>query len=339
MSKIEDLLRSMKASILRFPGLSLASLNAALFVLFVLLSDPFGLFRRDYKNADPIFDVSADGVGTILSGRKGQETRMERDLDGWAVRLDSNLSVPGDTARIEELLEGILSLRKFTLASAKGNSSSEFGLNGDEPILELLDPSGKSMGKIIVGALAPRSAGTYVLDEENRIWLVKENLKLLTGAGKRDHFLTRSLIPEFPSREKVSEIFVSSESRGEEFRLDTNLQGEWILHFSGRDLPASKEEAEKFLEFLKTLRADEVLLDSSEEIKPVPKGQNFQIRIRTQTDLFTVSPIGTTKLGSFVVQRKGIPYKLVFDTWNLERILQKDLSEFLVSPGASTQSF
>ncbi|TGK05552.1 DUF4340 domain-containing protein [Leptospira langatensis] len=313
-----------------YPGIGLFLLNLILGILLLLVRDPFGKFQNTYANADPFFEIDPERIQTIISGRKGQESVLNRDLDGWTVRLGKDTKAPGDKARIEELIHTCLSMRRFTLLSDSNSHPSpleEFGLDGDEPVLEFKDVSGNSLGKILLGARAPKASGTYVMDEKNRIWLVKENLKLVTGAGKQDFFISRNLIPDFPSRELVLEVSVTSASRNEGFVLLADGEN-WIVKVSGQEIQANPEEVETFIQAIKKLNADEVLLDRTEEIRPLPPKQNFKIEIKTSTDHYTIHPIGVTKLGSFIFQKKDLEYKLVLDPWNLEPILQKDLSEF-----------
>ena len=310
-----------------YPQILLFLGNILLAVLLLIAKDPWDWFKKTYQNSEAFYKIRSEEIQTIISGRKGQESILNRDLDGWTVRLSSGLVLPGDSARIEELIQACLHLRKFTLLSETNVvSKKEFGLGGDEPVLELKDVSGNSLGKILIGAPVRKGSGTYILDENNQIWLVKENLKSVTGGGKLDFFLSRSLVPPFPSREKVSEIKISGFS-SRDFTL--SKQGEnWILETLGRQLQASSEEVENYLEEIKKLSADEVLLEKSEEYSRVPKDRNFKIEIVTTTDRYLVSPIGMTKLGSYVFQREGLSYRLVLDPWSLERILQKDLADF-----------
>ncbi|WP_367897473.1 DUF4340 domain-containing protein [Leptospira sp. WS58.C1] len=301
--------------------------NILLAILLLIAKDPWDWFKKTYQNSESFFKIRSEEIQTIISGRKGQESILNRNLDGWTVQLPSQLVLPGDSARIEELIQTCLHLRKFTLLSESNSvSKEEFGLGGDEPILELKDVSGHSLGKILIGAPVRKGSGTYILDEKNQIWLVKENLKSVTGGGKLDFFLSRSLVPPFPSREKVSEIKILGF-----FSRDFTLkkQGEnWILETSGGQIQAFTEEVENYLEEIKKLSADEVFLEKSEELSAVPKDRNFKIEIITTTDRYQVSPIGMTKLGSYVFQREGLSYRLVLDPWNLERILEKDLADF-----------
>ncbi|TGN02004.1 DUF4340 domain-containing protein [Leptospira dzoumogneensis] len=323
-SKLKDLLHRIYKE---YPRIILFFGNILLAILLLIAKDPWDWFKKTYQNSESFYKTKSEEIQTIISGRKGQESILNRNLDGWTVQLPSGLVLPGDSARIEELIQACLHLRKFTLLSESNSvSKEEFGLGGDEPILELKSVSGNSIGKILIGAPVRKGSGTYILDEKNQIWLVKENLKSVTGGGKLDFFLSRSLIPPFPSREKVSKIAISGLSS-----IDFNLskQGEnWTLETSGSQILASSEEVENYLEEIKKLSADEVLLEKSEEYSPVPKDRNFKIEIVTSTDRYLVSPIGMTKLGSYVFQREGLSYRLVLDPWNLERILQKDLADF-----------
>ncbi len=340
MKRIIAFLLPIQETAKKNPGISLLLFNLFLGFFLIGLKDPGGWFANTYKNADPFFDIDEEEIHTIVSGRKGQESRIERNLDGWTVTLESNFSAPGDSGRIEELIKVSLALRKFTLLSGSDAAiSSEFGLDGDEPVLEFLDVSGKSLGKIIIGALAQKSSGTYVMDQTNKIWLVKENLKLVTGGGKRDYFLTRSLISDLPTREKILEIHVQNSLRSEEYRLTQDDQKNWVLQVSNRDIPVLTEEVEKFIDLLKNLKADEIYFNKFEEIQPVSTKQNFRIEIRTNTDTYSIFPVGLNKLGSYVFQRVGLDYKLVLDPWNLERILQKDLSDFTIPSGPSNKQF
>lgn len=325
----------------RLPGFSLFCTNLLLAALLLLFRDPLGWFGNSYGNSDPIFDMEKEEVYAIVCGRKGQESRMERDANGWIVRLGPDFSAPGDSPRIEGLLNGAISLRRFTLIQGSENSgtSDHFGLSGDEPVLEIFDRLGNSKGKILIGTNPPRSSGTYIMDDENRIWLVKENLKSLTGSGKRDFFLSRSLIPKFPAIETIREIAVRSKTRSEEFRLQQVSPGEWNLEYSGRILSASATEVESFLSILDSLKADEVLLEKTETSLPIPQKQDFEIEIRTETERISARPYGMTKWGSYLIRNRDLPYPLVFDTWNLERILQKDISDFLVPSSPTRKGF
>ncbi|MGJ4790180.1 DUF4340 domain-containing protein [Leptospira koniambonensis] len=324
LSKYSSLLRDTykeNPQILLFFG------NIILAILLLIAKDPWDWFKKNYQNSEAFYKIKSEEIQTIISGRKGQESILNRELDGWTVQLPSGLVLPGDSARIEELIQTCLHLRKFTLLSESNSiSKEEFGLGGDEPLIELKDVSGNSLGKILVGAPVRKGSGTYVLDDKNQIWLVKENLKSVTGGGKLDFFLSRSLVPPFPVREKVSKITISGLSS---INFSLSKQNEnWILETSGGQIVASSEEVENYLEEIKKLSADEVLLGKSEELTPVPKDRNFKIEIVTITDHYIVSPIGMTKLGSYVFQREGLNYRLVLDPWNLERIVQKDLADF-----------
>ncbi|TGK00640.1 DUF4340 domain-containing protein [Leptospira semungkisensis] len=339
--KWRELLGSNLQRIRNYPGISLFLLNLFLGILLLLVRDPFGKFQNTYANADPFFDLDPEKIQTIISGRKGQESILNRDLDGWTVHFAQDQNAPGDRARIEELIRTCLSMRKFTLLSDSNSQPSpleEFGLDGDEPILEFKDVSGNSLGKILLGARAPKSSGTYVMDEKNRIWLVKENLKLATGAGKQDFFISRNLIPDFPAREFVLEVNVSSASRAQMFSLVADGEN-WVLKVSGQEIQADPEEAEAFIQSIKKLNADEVILDKAEEIQSLPPKQDFKIEIKTSTDHYIISPIGVTKLGSFVFRKKDLGYKLILDPWNLDPILQKDLSEFATRTLPTNKSF
>lgn len=323
-SRLKDLL---PRTFDEYPYILLFFGNILLAVLLLIAKDPWDWFKKTYQNSESFFKTTPEEIQTIISGRKGQESILNRDLDGWTVQLPSRLVLPGDSSRIEELIQTCLHLRKFTLLSESNSvSKEEFGLGGDEPVLELKDVSGNSLGKILIGAPVRKGSGTYILDEKNQIWLVKENLKSVTGGGKLDFFLSRSLVPPFPSREKVSEIKISGFS-SINFTLHKQADN-WILETSGQQIGASSEEVENYIQEIKKLSADEVLLEKSEELSLVPKDRDFKIEIVTSTDTYSVSPIGMTKLGSYVFQREGLSYRLVLDPWNLERILQKDLADF-----------
>lgn len=327
MMDLSIYLQLLRGAYKEYPQILLFFGNILLAILLLVAKDPWDWFKKTYQNSDPFYKIKSEEIQTITSGRKGQESILNRNLDGWTVQLPSGLVLPGDSARIEELIQTCLDLRKFTLLSESNSvSKEEFGLGGDEPVIELKDVSGNSLGKILIGAPVRKGSGTYILDDKNQIWLVKENLKSVTGGGKLDFFLSRSLVPPFPKREIVSEIKISGLSS---INFSLSKQGKnWILETSGGQIITSSEEVENYLEEIKKLSADEVLLEKSEELTPVPKDRNFKIEIVTSTDRYLVSPIGMTKLGSYVFQREGLSYRLVLDPWNLERILQKDLADF-----------
>ncbi|TGL58481.1 DUF4340 domain-containing protein [Leptospira sarikeiensis] len=329
---LRNSIQTLKEKAAENPALTLFFTNMILGILLFLLYDPGDWFKRNYQNSEAFFKIKSEEIQTIITGRKGQQSILNRHLDGWTVQSSDQSNLPGDPARIEELIQACLHLRKFTqLTESDPISKEEFGLGGDEPILELKDVSGKSIGKILIGAPVRKGSGTYIMDEKNQIWLVKENLKLATGNGKLDFFLSRSLVPAFPEREKVVQIVIFPFSNTGNFSL-IEEGGSWILQVSGQQIPTSSEEVELYLDQIKKLSADEVLLHNSEPILSIPKNQNFKIEIRTVSDKYVVSPIGMTKLGSYVFQREGLSYKLVLDPWNIERILQKDLAEFAKSP-------
>lgn len=322
-------------------GIALFLTNLFLALILLLVQDPWEAFKDTYTHADPFFPVKESDISKVVVGRKGEAVVLNRTIDSWEVSLPNGKGGQGDIERIETFLKGILALRKYTLLS-QGNAprsfAPEFGLDGDEPSLEVFDASGSSLGILYLGSLATRHAGMHVLEPQSgKIWLVRENLKLLSGNSKPDYFFSRSLFSKALSEAPIQSIRLTFLGNSEKNFSLVNSAGEWNLSTTEFSKPASTEEVNRFAETLLRLKADEILFENKEEIVPVRSEENFQVQLQSTSETERLSPIGKTKQGSWVFQRKGLNYKLILDPWTLEPILRKDLADFTSNKG--THSF
>ncbi|EQA36194.1 PF14238 domain protein [Leptospira inadai serovar Lyme str. 10] len=326
------LLRTVPEFIRSNPGISLFLANLFLALLLLLARDPWEVFKDTYAHADPFFPVKESEISKVVVGRKGEAVVLSRTIDSWEVWLSNGKRGRGDSERIETFLKGILALRKYTLLS-QGNPprslSPEFGLDGDEPSLEVFDASGSSLGILYLGSLATRHAGMHVLEPRSgKIWLVRENLKLLSGNSKPDYFFSRSLFSEVLSDASIQSIRLTFSGHSEKNFSLVNSADDWNLSTSEFSKPASAEEVNRFAEMLFRLKADEISFENKEEIVPIRSDENFQVELQSESETELLSPIGKTKQGSWVFQRKDLNYKLILDPWTLEPILRKDLADF-----------
>ncbi|EPG76005.1 PF14238 domain protein [Leptospira fainei serovar Hurstbridge str. BUT 6] len=320
------------------PGISLFLTNLFLALILLLARDPWEAFKDTYAHADPFFPVTESDIAKVIIGRKGEAVVLARTIDSWEVSLPNGTEGQGDNERIETFLKGILALRKYTLLS-QGNAprsfAPEFGLDGDEPSVEVFDASESSLGILYLGSLATRHAGMYVLEPKSgKIWLVRENLKLLSGNSKPDYFFSRSLISEAISGTPIQSVRLTFSGHPEKNFSLVNSAGEWNLSAAEFSKPAAVEEVNVFIEALFRLKADEILFENKEEIVPVRSDENFQIELKSASETELLSPIGKTKQGSWIFRRKDLNYKLILDPWTLEPILRKDLADFTSYKGA-----
>lgn len=254
--------------------------------VYLSISNPFGFFQRTYQNADPFFPFKTNEVERIQIGRKGHETVLEKKGETWTVQIRETEARP-DVKKILSFLNSILRIRKFTkIASTSSTAAPEdFGLSGEELKLEIQSSSGE-IGKLDIGVGDRSSNGTFVrIPETGDVWLVEENLNLLSGRGNESFFLSSSLIPENFSIQEIHTILIySGEKKNVRLEIEQNAPGRWRPIVTD-PLLCPGEDCSEIVSKIFSLKAERILKKPFQEKSiPLSAKDRFQIEIRFTND-------------------------------------------------------
>ncbi|TGL71995.1 DUF4340 domain-containing protein [Leptospira kmetyi] len=253
--------------------------NLFLGAIYLSVSNPFGLFQKNYQNSDPFFPFKTDDVERIQIGRKGHETVLQKNGATWSVQIRDTQARP-DVKKIVSFLNSILRIRKFTKI-ASSSDSSDFGLNGEELKLEIQSSSGE-IGRLDIGVGDRSSNGTFVrIPETGEVWLVEENLNQLAGRGNENFFFSSLLLPEEISIQEIHTILIQiSGKKNLRLEIEQNAPGRW-KPIRTEPLLCPGEDCSEIVSKILSLKAERILKKPFlEKSIPLSPQERFQIEIR-----------------------------------------------------------
>ncbi|TGM04659.1 hypothetical protein EHQ76_07910 [Leptospira barantonii] len=253
--------------------------NLFLGAIYFSVSNPFGFFQKNYQNADPFFPFKTEEVERIQIGRKGHETVLQRIGETWSVRIRETQARP-DVKKIVSFLNSILRIRKFTKISSSSDAS-DFGLNGEELKLEIQSSSGE-IGRLDIGVGDRASSGTFVrIPATGEVWLVEEDLNLLSGRGNETFFFSGFLLPEETSIQEIHTILIQSiGEKNLRLEIEQDSPGRW-RPIVVNPILCPGEDCSEIVSKILSLKAERILKKPFQEKSiPLSHKDRFQIEIR-----------------------------------------------------------
>ena len=253
-------------------GLSLFAFNLFLLTVVFFIYDPFGILPEGYEGSSPLINISQKDVQKITFDTAGNNfslTRKEiieekKDEDPlpldvekdsslfnekkeavyeWSLEFSSdssNLSYRADPERVETLFKEIKEARRYYSFSMNAENEIEMGFSknqsGECECLRItFQFEDDEKHTLFVGRSTAGGESHVKLDEESKIYLVRNDILASSGYGKQEHFRNRRLLPRGITSDSITSINakftanpkrnVSLSKAGGQWRITTPVQG------------------------------------------------------------------------------------------------------------------
>ncbi|XDD48831.1 hypothetical protein AB3N59_10260 [Leptospira sp. WS92.C1] len=271
--------------------------NVFLGIIYFLISDPIGIFKKNYRSADPFFPYKLSEIEKIQIGRNGHKTVLEKKNGVWMLQVREIFGRP-DPEKISQFLNAIVNIRKFSKIEINSKLEEEYGLGFDKLELEIQTDDGEN-SKLDIGISGKYGNGTVVRDPHtSEIWLIEEDLNLLNGRGDETFFIAKTLFPEMTSIQEIHTILIESfENRNSKWELQ-QIQPEHWVDSAGRPNSCFGEECNSWISKILSHKAERILLKPfMEKILPLSSREGLKITIRFskhENSILRVEWIGNT---------------------------------------------
>ncbi|MBL8797013.1 MAG: DUF4340 domain-containing protein [Planctomycetia bacterium] len=211
-----------------------------------------------------LLDLDGKAVSALLRKMGDQELEITKTGDQWRiVKPEAQLA---DGPALDRLLQQLGRLRATRIAAYPAKDVKMFGLDDPAAIITLRQGDGEGKKDVVlkigeVADMGPQTAG-------DRFALVEggDKVGVLPGA------LVRLLVAKpIAFRERSIAKFVDADrlqlERGPRKATFARVDGNWKL-VEPLDAPADQNELDEFINAFAKLRADELIMDKPEDLKP-----------------------------------------------------------------------
>ncbi|MFN3603874.1 MAG: DUF4340 domain-containing protein [Leptonema sp. (in: bacteria)] len=284
-------------------GLSLFLTNIILFIVFLVLRDPFSIFSKTYDKAPNLITIDPNRFNKIEIEQKDKKITYElikkdskerkfKNLEElienteWSFLLkreNKNEEFSVDKENLKNLLNEILNFKKYYYLEKNLENEISTGIKNSNLKIQLFYDQNSKL-TITVGLSSIRNNTTYiVLDNEDKIYQIEGNLRTRLGSDEIYYFRNHKII--HLDKPKITKVLVSNKNivyakTGNEWQTlqpkPEKLQSsffEGILDeivnlkvntFYGKDLP--KDAFEKFQIILEFYIQEENLGETKKEV-------------------------------------------------------------------------
>ena len=224
-------------------GLSLFGFNLFLLAVVFSIYDPFDIIPEGYDGSSPVINISQKNVKKISFNTDGnnfsliRKEKIEEKKDEnplpldtekdsalfnekkeavyeWSLEINSDnskLNYSADPERVETLFKEIKEARRYYSFSMNAENEIEMGFSKNQSgecsclkITFLLENDDQHT--LYVGRSTAGGESHVRLDEESKIYLVRNDLQASSGYGKSDHFRNRRLLPGRITADSITSI-------------------------------------------------------------------------------------------------------------------------------------
>ncbi|GIX42042.1 MAG: hypothetical protein KatS3mg129_1775 [Leptospiraceae bacterium] len=191
----------MKEYLKKNPGLSLFVLNIFLFVLFIIINDPFHLISKTYESAPKILNLELNEIQDIIIQFPDKKreyhlklTEMYKNKNhtiedfikntNWKLIIKENQKSEEyeiDKENLKEFLETLKELKRYYALPDTAENRTIAGINNNSSKIIIKYKNDKK-DILKIGFVSIRNNSSYIqLNNEDKIYQVENNLKLKSG--------------------------------------------------------------------------------------------------------------------------------------------------------------
>ncbi len=215
-----------------------------IFLLALIVNDPFGWRRHSYSDSKPLLNISADAVKEITIADQADSFTIARDANGsWDQITQGQNRYRADAEAVQKALLKILEIRRYSRVGSASAFDQKLGISAQG--LQVTLKADKDY-TVLIGNTAENGVETMVrLADEKSIYSARDNLAMTFQKGV-EFFRSKSFL--LAAKENIRAIRYSGK---------TNLQ----LVLEGADWKngtriVKPEEISKILDALVTLKAE-----------------------------------------------------------------------------------
>lgn len=196
-------------------GLSLLTTNIILFLIFLVVIDPFKIINRTFQSAPKLLNLKLQEIKeiqirfpdkkiqyTIYISEKQKKDYKKDDLKEFINNLQGKVKIESNTIEEYELdldnfksfLETFLELKKYYYLPENNENKSIAGINEQSSIVKFILKNQQEI-QLKVGATSIRNNSSYVLlNNDDKIYQVEGNLKLRAGYEDKYYFRNHKIL-------------------------------------------------------------------------------------------------------------------------------------------------
>ena len=225
-------------------GLSLLAVNFLLLLVVFFLYDPFDIIPAGYQGSSPLFHVSQKDVkivnfesaesnfnlirkekieekitdkdDSLLKTERGSSLFKDKKEEKyeWSLEFNSDgnaYSYPADPERVGDLFHAIQEGRRYYSFSRTPETESSMGFSANpagkcECLMVKFQMENNQYHTLYVGASTAAGESHVRLDDESKIFLVRNDILSSSGYGKHEHFRNRRLLPRGITADSITSI-------------------------------------------------------------------------------------------------------------------------------------
>ncbi len=215
-----------------------------IFLLALIVNDPFGWRRHSYSDSKPLLNISADTVKEITIADGANSFTIARNANGsWEQITQGQNRYRADAEAVQKAVLQLLEIRRYTRVGSASAFDQKLGIS--EQGLRVALKADKHY-TILIGNTAENGVETMVrLADEKSIYSARDNLAMTFQKGA-DFFRSKSFL--LAAKENIRAIRYSGKKN-----LQLVLEGSDWKNGSRIVKP---EEMTKLLDALLTLKAE-----------------------------------------------------------------------------------
>ncbi len=184
-------------------GIFLFITNIILFIIFIIVQDPFHLLSKVLENAPKLLKLDYKEIKEIVIDYPDKKVKytitnitQNQDKDKkfknvedfinqteWQLQIHNNQNLekyPIDKYNLKDLLETLMDIKKYYSLPDNSENRTIAGISENSPEIRIKTKNKEEIIKI--GSVSVRNNSTYIIyDKENNIYQIDNNLKSKTG--------------------------------------------------------------------------------------------------------------------------------------------------------------
>jgi len=278
-------------------NIRLLAINKVLFVVAVLLADPFHFFESTYESSPKLLKIKskADIKEVKISGTENGTINLNKSDSGWAVSMEQQKQeYPAVGNRIDAALDTILDMRKFYEVTSNKDKHVEFQVNDTNLKLELT-ANNKTYTVYIGKQGASYNTSLVRIKDDSTVYSVKGNLRSDWNQNL-DYFRVKKLFQI--SKENIQEVTATG---AKNFHITSAPNNGWNLILGGITMPSNTVRINRLMDDISMLEGTEFYYG--------PLGGFFYGNIKIILKSNTEFNLKVQKSGSeYLVQTEQNPY-------------------------------
>jgi hypothetical protein len=262
-------LKSFQDKIKKHPALFLTYLNLFFVVLIVFYRDPLGLFVQKYENSERFFQIKKEEIRKIEISRTGDKESIKtlNFMNNKWIYSINNQNYSADHDKVNQLMDKLLDARRFTIVADDELKKQEYGFTPPDSFIIKVFNEKEEYGSLHLGNTGAGGSFSYVsYKNENKVYLIEENLKSFIGRGSDDFFIQKKLNPISINPTDIFSINAEFQNNPLKNYELTKINNDWMIQkpISGK---LKSDELSTFLTKISNLNAEKIITVSKTNIE------------------------------------------------------------------------